>query len=120
MLFRSNMAVNFIENVGDMQCAMVLSFQEDENGDGVFDSNTEDAYPFEYWYQNEGWQLMSINYNDLQFDAEGNQVDVLGNGLPEPSKLIGIDIIYIANKDGGKSKALIDHLIFTTDGPYTP
>lgn len=115
-----NMGVNFLENTGDMQCAMILSFQEDENGDGVFDPNNEDAYPYEYWYSEDGWQLVSLNYNDLQFDAEGNKVEVFGNGLPEPSKLLGIDVIYIANPGGGNSKAYIDQIIFTTDEPYRP
>ena len=116
-----NMAVNFVENTGPDQCAMVLSFMEDENGDGVFDPDTEDSYGYEYFYNKDGWDLVSLNYSDLQFDADGNKVEVFGNGLPEPSKIIGIDVIYIANPDSGEnSKAFIDHIIFTTDEPYRP
>ena len=112
-----NMAVNFINN---KDCSMILSFMEDENGDGIFDAASEDAYSYEYSYNKDGWDLISLNYGDLQFDAEGNSVEVNGNGLPEPSKLHGIDVIYIANPAEGSTKAFVDQLIFTVNEPYKP
>ena len=116
-----NAAVNFLENTGPTSCFLQLWFDEDEDGDGVFDEATEDRYIYEYYYQKDGWDLISVNYNELQFDADGNKIEVNGNGLPEPSKLVGVNVFYLANQDSGlNSKALIDHLIFTTDEPYRP
>lgn len=123
-----NMPVQFLENVGAegsaQASALVVEFQEDENGNGVFEPGSEDAYGFTYWSDpaivGSGWHLITKNYNDLQFDANGNKIEVSGNGLPEPSKLVNIKIVYIANPGGGNAKALIDHLIFTTKEPYKP
>jgi hypothetical protein len=115
-----NMAVNFLENTGANNCFMLFWFDEDENGDGVFDINTEDRYTYEYWYQRDGWDLISLKYSDLQFDADGNKVNVKGNGLPEPSKLVSINVFFLANQQNGNAKALVDHLIFTTNEPYKP
>lgn len=115
-----NMAVNFVENNGPDNCFILFWFDEDENGDGTFNSSNEDRYIYEYWYQKDGWDLISLNYNDLQFDAEGNKKEVFGNGLPEPSKLYAINVFFLANPANGNAKAFADHIIFTTDEPYRP
>lgn len=115
-----NMAFKPIENIGDGNTFIQFWFDEDENGDGTFDLATEDRFVYEYWYQDTGWNLISYKYSEIQFDTDGNQVSTNGNGLPEPSKLMSINVFYLANKDNGNAKAYIDHLIFTTNQPYTP
>ncbi len=115
-----NMGFKAIENVGPSNSFVLLWFDEDENGDGIFDESTEDRFTFEYWSQGSEWDLISKEYASLQFDVDGNQVETNGNGLPEPSKVISINVFYLANPQNGNSNALVDHLIFTTGSPYTP
>ncbi len=115
-----NMAFKPIENIGMQNTFIQFWFDEDDNGDGIFDESTEDRFIYEYWYQDTGWNLISYKYSDLQYDDEGNQTVTNGNGLPEPNKLSAINVFYLANKDNGNSKALIDHLIFTTNNSYNP
>ncbi len=121
-----NMGVNFLDNVGlegsSEASAFVITFQEDDSGDGIFKANEDDAYGYTIWSnpENIGWELLSLKYIDLQFDANGNKIDVNGNGLPEPNKIVNINIVLIGNPSGGNTKAFADHLIFTTDEPYRP
>lgn len=116
-----NMAVKMVENKGTNNCFFQLWFDEDDNGDGVFDENTEDRFIYEYWYENDEWNLISFKYSDLKYDANGDLLVVKGNGLPEPSKLISINVFFLANKDSGiKSEAYADHIIFTENESYKP
>lgn len=115
-----NLALRPIENVGPQSSFIQVWFDEDENEDGVFDPTTEDRYIYEYWTENDSWKILSIKYADIQFDAEGNNVEVFGNGLPEPSKLSSINVFFLANPDNGNAKILLDHMIFTTNSPYKP
>ena len=118
-----NMGVKMISNTGPAPNGSFVQilFEEDENGDGIFNENTEDGYIYEYWYEKDEWSLLSIKYGDLKYDSEGNPVQVNGNGLPEPTKLIGIRIFFLANKDSGiRSEAFVDHVIFTENESYKP
>ena len=115
-----NMGFKALENVGPTNSFILFWFDEDENGDGVFDESSEDRWTYEYWSNGSEWDLISKNYAELQFDPEGNNVETNGNGLPEPAKLTSINVFFLANPNNGNSRALVDHLIFTTDGPYTP
>ncbi len=115
-----NMGFKAVENVGPTNSFILFWFDEDENGDGFFDENTEDRIAYEYWSQDTEWDLISLNYADLQFDELGNTIETNGNGLMEPSKLISINVFFLANPENGVSTGYVDHLIFTTDEPYTP
>ena len=114
------MAFKPIENIGAQNTFIQFWFDEDENGDGVFDPATEDRFIYEYWYQDTGWSLISYKYADIQFAVYGNPVATNGNGLPVPGKLFSLNVFYLANKANGNAKAYIYHLIFTTNKPYTP
>lgn len=115
-----NMGFKSVENVGPDNAFVQIWFDEDEDGDGVFDPNTEDRFIYDYWSTDSEWDLISLLYADIQFDVDGNQVATNGNGLPEPGKLIAINVFFLANPANGNSKGYVDHLIFTTDNPYTP
>jgi hypothetical protein len=115
-----NLAFRALENVGPENSFIQIWFDEDDNGDGVFNPNSEDRFMFEYWSKNTDWDLISLKYADLQFNADGSKVEVKGNGLPEPSKLVSINVFFLANPANGNARALVDHLIFTTNEPYKP
>jgi hypothetical protein len=115
-----NIAFKAIENVGLQNSFLLFWFDEDDNGDGVFDINTEDRFVFEYWSNTLDWDLISRKYADMKFDADGNVQQTNGNGLTEPSKLISINVFFLANPNNGNARAYADHLIFTLNEPYQP
>lgn len=115
-----NMAFRAVDNFGPSNAFVLISLREDDNGDGIFDPATEDQIQYEYWSPDDQWNLISLNYADLQFDADGNTIETNGNGLMEPSKLHSIELFFLANPDGGLSTGHFDQVIFTTDAPYLP
>lgn len=115
-----NLAFKAIENVGTQNSFLLFWFDEDDNGDGVYDPNTEDRFIYEYWSNTLDWDLISRKYSDLKFDADGNVQQTNGNGLTEPAKLISINVFFLANPANGNARALADHLIFTLNEPYKP
>ncbi len=115
-----NMAIKPLESVGPTTSFVLLWFDEDENGDGVFDPNTEDRFTYEYWTSDTTWQQISLEYASLVNAPNGEPAETNGNGLPEPSKLISVNMFFLADQNNGNAKILFDHAIFTTNGPYNP
>ena len=115
-----NLAFKAVENVGTQNSFLLFWFDEDDNGDGVYDPNSEDRFIYEYWSNTLDWDLISRKYSDLRYDADGNVQQTNGNGLTEPAKLISINVFFLANPANGNAKALADHLIFTLNEPYKP
>ncbi len=94
---------------------LLFRFREDENGDGVFDENTEDMYAMEVWVEWEGWRKISVKYSDLTALDNGAPVDPKGNKLHEPSKLKQVSVLYLANPAQGLASSMLDYMIFTPE-----
>ncbi len=98
---------------------LLFRFKEDENGDGVFDQNTEDMYEKQVWVEWEGWKKLSVKYSDLTALFENNPVDPKGNKLHEPNKLMQVSVLCLANPDYGLASSMLDYMIFTPE-PLEP
>ncbi len=98
---------------------ILFRLDEDENGDGTFDPNTEDQYSYELWVDWEGWKLVSIPYNSFQALVNGQPSTPNGNGSWEPNKLDKLSMLHLADPAQGQASTKIDYLIFT-DAPLEP
>ena len=99
---------------------VLFQFQEDENGNGVFSSNSEDMYSLQVNVNWVGWKLISVRYSDLVCLVNGAPAAASGNGVFEPNKLMQINMLHLANPSSGYAKSKLDYLIFTENGPLKP
>ena len=91
-----------------------LEFYEDENGDGYYDSNTEDRYDYEFDVNWNGWKMVSICYNDvdkLVLATNG------GDGIRNPSSISNVRTLLLADPISGDAKADVDFLIWSIGSP---
>lgn len=92
---------------------VLFQFKEDENGDGIYNSNTDDQYDLQVTVNWEGWKLVSIRYRDLTSLSNGQPTTPKGNALHNPDKLAKISMLHLANPANGYAHCKIDYLIFT-------
>lgn len=96
---------------------VLFQFKEDENGDGNFNTANEDMYSLELTKLEPGWQIVSIKYSELVSLENGQPASPKGNAQHNPDKLHTLSCLFLANPASGYSQALMDYVIFTTDGP---
>ena len=105
---------------GITNALVLFQFREDENGDGQFNESSEDMWSLELKTLEEGWQLISIKYSDLQALQNGQPTTPNGNGLHEPDKLWRLSTLMLADPSSGYSQTYMDYIIFTQGGPLEP
>jgi hypothetical protein len=102
-----------ISDVSDLPNSLFkLEFYEDENGDDYHDASSEDRYDYEFDVNWTGWRMISICYNDL-IQPSSNA----GDGVKEPSKIINVRTLLLANPESGFAKADVDFLIWSFNAP---
>lgn len=92
---------------------VLFQFKEDENGDGIYNSNTDDQYDFQITVNWSGWKLVSVRYSDLVSLYNGQPTTANGNALHNPDKLAKISMLHLANPANGFAHCDIDYIIFT-------
>lgn len=99
---------------------ILFRFLEDDNGDGVFNTSNEDMYSLELKNINKDWTTISIRYADLQALVNGAPSTPAGNGLREPSKLLKVEVLFLADPSSGYSQTSMDYIIFTENKALEP
>lgn len=99
---------------------ILFQFTEDENGDGVFQPNSEDMYSLELKNIESAWSLISVKYADLTALVNGAPAAPNGNGIHEPDKLLEVRTLFLADPTSGYSQTFMDYIIFTESQPLKP
>jgi hypothetical protein len=99
---------------------VLFQFWEDDNLDGVFNAANEDMYSLELTGLENGWQTISIRYDELVSLVNGAPSVPAGNAIHEPNKLINIRLLFLANPATGYSETSIDYIIFTQNQALVP
>ena len=111
-----NIMINGASTISDVSnlpnSLFKLEFYEDENGDDYHDASSEDRYDYEFDVNWTGWRMISICYNDL-IQPSSNA----GDGVKEPSKIINVRTLLLANPESGFAKADVDFLIWSFNAP---
>lgn len=96
---------------------VLFQFREDENSDGLFNTNNEDMYSIELNNLKPGWQIYSIKYSELVCLVNGSPSTPKGNGRFDADKLFQISCLFLANPSSGYSKVGMDYIVFTQGKP---
>jgi hypothetical protein len=99
---------------------VLFQFQEDDNLNGSFSSQTEDLYSLQVNVNWVGWKLISVRYADLTCLVNGSPATPSGNKQLEPNKLMQINMLHLANPNSGYAKSKLDYMIFTQNAPLEP
>lgn len=97
-----------------------FEFREDDNGDGTYDANTEDRYDYELNVGWDGWQLLSLDYSQLETPGDGQFGGANGNKFHQPDKIISIEILLLSDPNLGEARSDLDYLIWTTGAALNP
>ena len=100
---------------GLINSLVLFQFDEDDNGDGSFNSANEDRFAYEIPVTWSGWKLVSMSYSDIAALTTSS-----GNGVPEPNKLVSINMLHLANPSSGIAKSKLDYIIFTENEALNP
>lgn len=99
---------------------VLWQFWEDDNLDGVFQSATEDMYSLELSGLDNGWQSISVRYDEIPSLVDGAPSTPAGNGVHEPNKIINTRLLFLANPATGYSETWLDYIIFTQNQALVP
>jgi hypothetical protein len=99
---------------------VLWQFWEDDNLDGVYQPSTEDMYSLELTGLENGWQTVSVRYDDIPSLFNGAPSTPAGNGLHEPNKIINTRLLFLANPATGYSETFVDYIIFTQNQALVP
>jgi hypothetical protein len=99
---------------------VLFQFQEDDNLNGSFSSQTEDMYSLQVNVNWEGWKLITVRYSDLTCLVNGAPATPSGNRQLEPNKLMQINMLHLANPSSGYAKTKLDYMIITQNAPLEP
>ena len=109
-----------VDSDEDTDEVYAFRYEEDDNGDGLFTSTSEDMYSIEIPVNWVGWKLISVKYSDLLCLVNGAASTPAGNGTHNSDKIQQINMLHLANPSSGFAKAKIDYVIFTENGPLIP
>jgi hypothetical protein len=99
---------------------VLWQFWEDDNLDGVFEQATEDMYSLELTGLDNGWQTISVRYDEIPSLFNGAPSTPAGNGIHEPNKIINTRLLFLANPATGFSETWVDYIIFTQNQALVP
>lgn len=99
---------------------LLFQFREDDNGNGIFESASEDEYDYQLSINWTGWKLISVKYSDLVTLVNGAPASPKGNQLHNPDKLMKISTLHLANPASGFSKTKMDYILFTENAALEP
>jgi len=111
----------FVYGYGYPNTKILISAPEDDNGDGVFSSTTEDSYGYEYIVTSAGWHKVSIPLSE--FSHSIIWIDDVpykyGNNKKEISKMMEISISLVSDGKipSPKVGCAIDFFIITKGKP---
>ena len=105
---------------GITNALLLFQFREDDNNNGIFESNTEDEYDYELPVNWTGWKLISVKYSDLATLVNGAAAMPKGNKQFNPERLMKVSLLHLANPTTGFSKSKMDYLIFTENAALEP
>ncbi|MES2388840.1 MAG: hypothetical protein V4543_12635 [Bacteroidota bacterium] len=104
-----------------------ISFNEDDNNDGVAVPDSEDVFrailPFDNVDWTPGWKLISVKYSETQHNEFATQGGTLGNNIKQIDRITDVNISLVPVTAGianGEAHLSIDYPCFTWGAPLKP
>jgi hypothetical protein len=115
----------FIYGTGKSDNALSVRIYEDDHSTGTaiptsYNEATNDAWVYTIQINWTGWKSISIPYSS--FKSTGNPLKGgSGNTLKEPNKVCGLSFEVQSFPNPSKDvEFYVDHVSFTTNGPFQP